>query len=173
MSGPLPDVRFCWSPPPRRCRVVLTRIRPPKAERPAPMAPGVGPPEPDGPRVPRSSRGTHGWVLPEGGPTQSMPPRRWPGRVRPTNRRTRSDLGDLVEGQLDRGLSTEDRHQDLELLGVGIDLAHRRGQGRERALHDGDGLADFVGHVGTDLTTGGDTRLLFLLRFRLRFWGQQ
>src|SRR5262244_3992836 len=27
-----------------------------------------------------------------------------------------SDLGDLVKGQLDRGLAAEDRHQHLELL---------------------------------------------------------
>src|SRR5699024_3712832 len=139
---------FCWSPPPRRCRVVLTRVRPPKAERPAPSAPGAGPPEPDGPSVPRSSRGTHGWVRPEGGPTQSTPPGRWPGRACPTNRRTRSDLGDLVEGKLDRGLPTEDRHQDLELLGVGVDLAHRRGQGRERTLHDGRSEERRVGKEG-------------------------
>jgi len=28
----------------------------------------------------------------------------------------RSDLGDLIEGELDRGLATEDRDEHLELL---------------------------------------------------------
>src|SRR6476469_2718302 len=54
----------------------------------------------------------------------------------------RSDLGDLVERQLDRGLPAEDRDQHLELLGVGVDLGDRGGKGLERPLHDGDGLAD-------------------------------
>src|SRR5690625_2568021 len=79
-----------------------------------------------------------------------------PGRV-PAGAGKGSDLGDLVERQLDRGLATEDRHQDLELLGVGVDLADRRGQGRERPLHDGDGLADLVGNVGTGLTATADS----------------
>src|SRR6266496_3487838 len=34
-----------------------------------------------------------------------------------------SDLGDLVEAQLDRGLPVEDVHQDLELALVHVDLA--------------------------------------------------
>src|SRR4051812_13409116 len=33
-----------------------------------------------------------------------------------------SDLGDLGERQLHGRLATEDRHQHLELLGVGVDL---------------------------------------------------
>src|SRR4051794_28431688 len=37
----------------------------------------------------------------------------------------RSDLGDLVEVELHRGLPTEDRHQHLELLLVGVDLTDR------------------------------------------------
>src|SRR5262245_13216406 len=37
--------------------------------------------------------------------------------------RTRSDLRHLVEVQLDRSLAAEDRHQDLQLLLVGVDLA--------------------------------------------------
>src|ERR687885_2923722 len=53
-----------------------------------------------------------------------------------------SDLGDLVERQLDRRLAPEDGHEHLELLRVGVDLGDRRRQGLERALHDGDGLAD-------------------------------
>src|SRR4051812_17182371 len=53
-----------------------------------------------------------------------------------------SDLGDLVERELDRRLATEDRHEHLELLGVRVDLGDRGGQGLERTLHDGDGLAD-------------------------------
>src|SRR5437764_10508551 len=43
--------------------------------------------------------------------------------------RTRSDLRDLVEVELDRGLPAEDRDQDLELLLVGVDLADRGRQG--------------------------------------------
>src|SRR5579862_4864544 len=37
----------------------------------------------------------------------------------------RSDLGDLVERELDRGLPAEDRDEDLQLLGVRVDLVHR------------------------------------------------
>src|SRR3984885_11373219 len=37
-----------------------------------------------------------------------------------------SDFGDLLEGELDRRLPAEDRHQHLELLGVGVDLVHGR-----------------------------------------------
>src|SRR3954469_2309460 len=54
----------------------------------------------------------------------------------------RSDLGDLGEGELDRGLPAEDGDEHLELLGVGVDLGDRGGKGLERPLHDGDGLAD-------------------------------
>src|SRR5215211_659889 len=53
-----------------------------------------------------------------------------------------SELLDLVEGQLDRGLAAEDGDQDLELLLVGVDLGDRAGQLGERAGGDGDGLAD-------------------------------
>src|ERR1700683_2030539 len=35
-----------------------------------------------------------------------------------------SDLADLVKRQLDRCLPAEDRHENLELLGVRVDLAH-------------------------------------------------
>src|SRR5215210_6458933 len=62
-----------------------------------------------------------------------------------------SDLLDLAEGELDRGLPAEDRHQHLELLGVGVDLVDRGRQGRERPIHDGDGLAHLeVGGLGLD-----------------------
>src|SRR5919198_5495729 len=74
-----------------------------------------------------------------------------------------SDLGDLAERQLDRGLPAEDRHQDLELLPVRVDLGDRRGQGLERAVHDGDRLADLEVHLddralgerGRGLAAGG------------------
>src|SRR5215218_4047088 len=52
------------------------------------------------------------------------------------------ELLDLVEGELDRRLTAEDRDQDLELLLVGVDLGDRAGQLGERAGGDGDGLAD-------------------------------
>src|SRR6202044_3160453 len=42
------------------------------------------------------------------------------------------DLRDLVEGELDRRLPAEDRHEDLELLGVRVDLVHRGREGGER-----------------------------------------
>src|SRR3954471_2623349 len=57
-----------------------------------------------------------------------------------------SDLGDLVERQLDGRLATEDGHEHLELLRVGVDLGDRRREGLERTLHDGDGLADLEVH---------------------------
>src|SRR5579871_5626210 len=56
------------------------------------------------------------------------------------------DLGHLVERQLDRGLAAEDRHQHLELLGVGVDLADRGRQRRERPVHYGNGLVDLEVH---------------------------
>src|SRR6202050_1556770 len=59
-----------------------------------------------------------------------------------SRRPPRSDLADLIEGQLNWRLSAEDRHQHLELLGVGVDLVHGRGQRRERPVHNGNGLAD-------------------------------
>src|SRR6476659_8208742 len=54
----------------------------------------------------------------------------------------RSDLGDLTEGELDRGLPAEDGDEHLELLGVGVDLGDRGRHGLERPVHDGDRLAD-------------------------------
>src|SRR6266496_737465 len=70
-----------------------------------------------------------------------------------------SDLGYLVERQLDGRLPAEDRHQHLELLRVRADLADRRRQRRERPVHHGDGLADLE---VDDL----DLRLLGLLHRR-------
>src|SRR5215469_13271288 len=43
----------------------------------------------------------------------------------------RSDLADLVKGQLDRSFPAEDRDEHLQLLGVGVDLIHRGRQRRE------------------------------------------
>src|SRR5215472_6128200 len=51
-------------------------------------------------------------------------------------------LADLVERQLDRGLTAEYRHEHLELLGIGVDLAERRGERRERPVHHGNRLVD-------------------------------
>src|SRR3712207_5094280 len=53
-----------------------------------------------------------------------------------------SDLRDLRERELDRRLPAEDRHQDLDLLGVDVDLADRRRQRGERPVHHRHRLAD-------------------------------
>src|SRR5262245_33583636 len=58
------------------------------------------------------------------------------------------DLGYLVERQLDRSLTAEDRHQHLELLGVGVDLVHGGGKRGERAVHYRNALADLEFHRG-------------------------
>src|SRR5208337_337039 len=60
------------------------------------------------------------------------------------------DLGDLVEGQFDRCFAAEDGHQHLELLLLGVDLADRRRQRRERAVHDGHRLADLEINLDRD-----------------------
>src|SRR5579859_7094906 len=57
-------------------------------------------------------------------------------------------LADLIEGQLYRGLAPEDRHEHLQLLGIGVDLADRGRQHRERPVHDGHGLVDLEVHSG-------------------------
>src|ERR687883_601647 len=81
--------------------------------------------------------GPNGWMA--GGSSRPLP--------RPAGcSRERSDLGDLVERQLDRGLAAEDGHEDLELLGVRVDLGDGRREGLERPLHDGDGLAHLEVH---------------------------
>src|SRR5215813_5111568 len=58
------------------------------------------------------------------------------------------DLGHLVERQLDRGLTAEDRDQHLELLGVGVDLVHGGGKRGERAVHYRNALAHLEFHRG-------------------------
>src|SRR4051794_2513733 len=72
-----------------------------------------------------------------------------------------SDLRYLAEGELDRRLPAEDGDEDLQSLGLGVDLVDRRRQRRERAVHDGDRLAD--GEVD-DLRRLGTFGLLGLRR---------
>src|SRR6478736_1608232 len=92
-----------------------------------------------------------------GGPTPwAMTPLQCPRD--PEEGPLRSDLGDLAEGELDRGLPAEDGDEHLELLGVGVDLGDRRGEGLERAVHDGDRLADLEvddGDLALAATGGG------------------
>src|SRR5450830_978913 len=71
-----------------------------------------------------------------------------------------SDLGDLAERQLDRGLPAEDRHQHLELLRLGVDLGNGGGERVERTVGDGHGLADR--EVDLDLLGGLGLGLLGL-----------
>src|SRR5690606_30952812 len=71
-----------------------------------------GPPGPDSPRLGPGRRPPAG--------ARAVPRRR--RRPGPAWVRSESDLGDLVEGQLDRGLPAEDRHQHLQLLLLGVDL---------------------------------------------------
>src|SRR4051794_15259682 len=52
------------------------------------------------------------------------------------------DLLDLVESDLDRRLASEDGYQDLELLGVLVDLRDLAGEVGQRARDHLDGLAD-------------------------------
>src|SRR5262245_37797196 len=54
----------------------------------------------------------------------------------------RSVLLDLAERQLDRGLPAEDLDETLDPLGVGVDLVDGGLQRRERAVDDGDAVAD-------------------------------
>src|SRR4029079_9733121 len=77
------------------------------------------------------------------------------GRRGPACRGRMSDLGDLGEGELDRGLPAEDRDQDLGLVGVDVALAERRRQRREGAVHDGDRLADLEVDLDGGLGAGG------------------
>src|SRR4051795_4868871 len=53
-----------------------------------------------------------------------------------------SDLLDLREAQLDRGLPAEDLDQRLDPLGVGVDLGEGGVQGRERPVDHHDGVGD-------------------------------
>src|SRR5690606_10428294 len=76
--------------------------------------------------------GTRGPGNPGRGPRTGTRPGYVPARVsRPGLEDSRSDLGDLVEGQLDGRLPTEDRDQDLELLLLGVDLVDGGGEGGE------------------------------------------
>src|SRR3984957_15962324 len=77
------------------------------------------------------------------------------------------DLGYLVERQLDRRLAAEDGDQHLELLGLGVDLVHGGGQGRERPVHHGNRLTDL------EVRRGGGTSRLGLLRAGLGLGRQQ
>src|SRR5690606_19420984 len=84
----------------------------------------------------------------------------WPA----TERSRSSDLGDLVERQLDRSLPAEDRHQNLQFLRVHVHLADRGGQRGERAVHDRDALADLEVHfhrARSHLLLGGGLALGF------------
>src|SRR3954447_8711660 len=54
----------------------------------------------------------------------------------------RLDLLDLVEADLDRRLAAEDRHEDLELVRVLVDLGDLAREVRQRPGHDLDRLAD-------------------------------
>src|SRR5690349_18926390 len=59
-----------------------------------------------------------------------------------------SDLLDLAEAQLDRGLPAEDLDEGLDPLGLGVDLGDRRVQGRERSVDHHDRVVDV--EVGDD-----------------------
>src|SRR5690606_1243650 len=122
-----------------------------------------GPPGPDSPRLGCTAQ--PGRRPPAG--ARAVPRRR--RRPGPARVGSESDLGDLVEGQLDRGLPAEDRHQHLQLLLLGVDLVDGRGEGGERAVHDGDRLADL------ELDGGGRLRLLLgrLGGALLRLGGEQ
>src|SRR3954468_630897 len=65
-----------------------------------------------------------------------------------------SDLLDLVEAQLDRGLPAEDLDEGLDPLRLGVDLGDRRVQRGERSVHHHDRVGH--GEVGDlDLLAGG------------------
>ena len=63
-------------------------------------------------------------------------------------------LRDLVEAELDRGLTLEERDEDGELASRRVDLADRAGQALEGAGLDGDGLADLEVDLGGALRLG-------------------
>src|SRR6476619_6164569 len=54
----------------------------------------------------------------------------------------RSDLLDLREAQLDRGLPAEDLDEGLDPLGLGVDLGDRRVERGERTVDDHDRVGD-------------------------------
>src|SRR3954453_4037345 len=81
------------------------------------------------------------------------------------------NLGDLGERELDRRLPAEDRDEHLQLLLLGVDLVDRRGQGRERPVHDRDRLADLEvddgrGGAGRGCPAAGRRGLRRLRRLR-------
>src|SRR3712207_130354 len=81
----------------------------------------------------------------------------------------RLELLDLVERELDRRLPAEDGDQHLQLLLLGVDLVDRGREGRERAVHDGDRLADLeVDDGGRCGGPGGAGRLRPTGRFAAR-----
>src|SRR5436305_2356955 len=69
---------------------------------------------------------------PTGGAGLACPPTAWSLMVVRTFRAI-SDLLDLVEAHLDRRLAAEDRHEDLELAGVLVDLRDLAAEVRQRA----------------------------------------
>src|SRR3954471_11756737 len=76
-----------------------------------------------------------------------------------------SDLLDLVEAQLDRGLPAEDLDEGLDPLGLGVDLGDRRVQRGERAVDDhhrvGDvEVGDRDGRAGARADRGTGARCL-------------
>src|SRR5687767_14889529 len=73
---------------------------------------------------------------------------------------TGSDLLDLVERQLDRRLPAEDGDEHLQLLLLGVDLVDRGRERGERAVHDGDRLADLEVDDGGRRGRGGGARRL-------------
>ena len=52
-------------------------------------------------------------------------------------------LGDLVEAELDGGLTLEQRNQHGELAALGLDFVDRSGKPSERAFFDDDGFANY------------------------------
>src|SRR3954465_469441 len=65
-----------------------------------------------------------------------------------------SDLLDLVEAQLDRGLPAEDLDEGLDPLGLGVDLGDRRVQRGERSVHHHDRVGDVEVRDGDLLARG-------------------
>ncbi len=61
-------------------------------------------------------------------------------------------LGDLVEAELDRSLTLEqrDEHEHDEFAALRLDLADRPRQARKRAFLDRDGLADLEVDLGRE-----------------------
>src|SRR5210317_2457478 len=58
------------------------------------------------------------------------------------------ELGDLVESEIDRGLTFEQRNKHRELTAFGLDFANGSGKPREGTFLDGDGFS----HLEVDLS---------------------